>query len=78
MSEILYFAGLVDTPKRADDKFALAGRSSYFYRTTESAHRVADKQNARAESLGLKARYAPWTVPADELDAEQLKKEVRD
>ena len=55
----LYFC----TAKKASTKEdALTGRSSYFFFHEENAKKVCDEQNARAESLGIKARYVVSTA----------------
>lgn len=51
------------------------GRASVCFATSTAAHEKRDEQNARAESLGIKARYEVKSMPiADVPENESIRK----
>ena len=50
------------------------GRASHFHRSAENAQAKVDEQNARAEAMGIKARY----VLSETNDGDVESKDIRD
>ncbi len=51
----------------------LSGRASYGFEIESDAQEVADAQNARAENLGIKARYEVWACEESEIQAKEIR-----
>ena len=60
----LYFTTIDGTPK---------GRASHFYRISTSADTRAVVQNARAETMGIKARYQTAEISGDGIEFKDIR-----
>ena len=49
------------------------GRASFYFKSEDKAKARCDDQNARAEGMGIKARYSVESRPEEGIEAKEIR-----